>query len=146
VALPNPTIAAITNVTLTLNDLLTTGNTQTLNRIITPLVFNASDVQYQGYINIPPLGTFTATPVGLTVAFGVVYVRNLGTGPVGVSLTPVGGAANVYGLDVGALILYAASKPLSSIAVTGGSTPGITVVTVSTTATSTANVELLVAG
>jgi hypothetical protein len=146
-ALPTPTMSVASSVTLTLNDLLPTNNPQALNRIVPPLNFKASDVQYQGYIHLAPSNTFTATGVGLTVAFAVVYVRNVGPSPIGVALTPAGvGVGTVYALDAGAMLLFAASQALSSIIVSGTTTPGISIVTVSTNATGTADVELLVAG
>jgi hypothetical protein len=145
-ALPNSTSVVSVSSILALTDSLL--GIQTLNRSIPAISFKAVDVQYHGFFNLPNGIGQSFGPFLPVTSFGVVYVRNLGgqgSGNIIVQLTPTGGASvNVVNLDVGAMLLYV-SPALSTVAVSGIS-PGISVCTVTAGATTSANMEVLLAG
>jgi hypothetical protein len=140
-ALPNPSSLVTALTTLTLTDILQSAAPTVLNRINLPIGFKAVNVQYQGYFNILPNSATTFGPLGAATTFAVVYVRNAGPSNVAVGL-PAG--TPVINLDTGAMFLYI-SPLLSSILISAVS-PGFTSVGITTSVSTQASVELLLAG
>lgn len=142
-ALPNPNSLVSVTLTLAIQDLL--QNVQAFSRIGPLIASKTVNVQYQGYVNLPLNTNTSFAPIAPVVSFAVVYLRNAGAGNIEVQYANTGGAlTNNCNLDPGAVFLYV-SPALTSVAV-GGISSGIASVTIGTAATTTANVEVLVAG
>jgi hypothetical protein len=145
-ALPSPTSVVSFGVTLTNSDIV--SGAQFINHILPPIVFKALEVQYFGYVNMPVGGGFSFSPQSPVTTFAAVLVRNLGgqgSGNVSVTVTPTSGpAAYVVNLDIGAIFLYI--SPLLSSVLVNAIAPGIATVTLASSATTSSNLEVLVAG
>lgn len=142
-SLPNPTTLVSVGTTISLSDLLSTNNPQVLNRVNSAVLFRATQVQYQGYINLPPNSSpSTFAPFGLVTSWTVIYARNAGPSNVLLSLT--GGGSGLINMDNGAVFVYI-SPTLNPTAISG-QLPGFTGVGLSTSTTTQATVEILLAG
>jgi hypothetical protein len=145
--LPNPTSLVAATAALTLTDSLL--GVQTLNRIIPAINFKALNVQYQGFLNIPIASNYNFGPLLPVTLWAVAYVRNLGgqgAGNTTVTFNPSPGAGgvNVVNLDIGAMILYV--SPSLSSAVVQTISPGLISVGLVSGATTSSNLEVLLAG
>jgi|SRR6266850_1470031 len=142
--MPDPTSLVSSSITITLQDIA--SGIQVFNRITPPALFDAVNVQYQGFVNIPINSSITFAPINPITIFAVVYARNIGPTSIELQYVAAGGNAqtNVMILDSGCMFLYATPQLGSvSIATVLG---GITSFGLATGATTTTNVEVLAAG
>lgn len=141
----NPTTIVSSTITITLQDIL--SGIQVFNRITPPVLFEAINVQYQGFVNLATNGTIGFTPVAPVLLFAVAYARNIGPSQVQVQFqTPGAVNISVVNIEAGAMFLYA--SPKLSPETIGGSSPGMSAFNLfaSNAGNVDTNVEVLLAG
>jgi len=140
----NPTTFVTAVITLTLQDIL--SGVQVFDRITPPVVLEAINVQYQGFVNLFTNGTIGFTPVSPVLLFAVAYARNIGPSQVQIQYETTGAILNVATLDAGAMFLYASPK-LSGQTI-GGTAPGMSAFNLfaSNAGFVDTNIEVLLAG
>lgn len=142
----NPTTIAIANLTMQVVDSASTATI--ISHIMPPVSWKASNVQYQGYLNIP-VNSFTSFgPLFTLTPFGVVFVRNIGgqgAGNVALAMQATGasGPTTVANLDVGAMFLY--MTPLLASTTVSTIQPGIVSVQLTSSTITSSNLEILLA-
>jgi len=118
----NPTTFVTSSITITLQDIL--SGIQVFDRVTPAVVFEAINVQYQGFVNLFTNGGVGFTPVLPVTLFAVAYARNVGPSQVQIQFQAPGAAnISIANLDAGAMFLYASTK--LSANVIGGSAPGM---------------------
>ena len=144
----NPTTLVSSVISISLQDIV--SGIQSLSRTTPPVVFEAINVQYQGFLNIPLGGvSYNFGPLLPVTLFSVVYIRNVGgegngNTVVALNLPGSGGGVNVVNLDNGAFFLYASPKLGSTLVSTV--TPGVLAVDLISSAGTSSNLEVLMAG
>src|SRR6266403_259680 len=102
----NPTSLVTSVITVTLQDILT--GVQVLSRITPPIVFQAINVQYQGFVNLATNGSIGFAPVPPVTLFAVAYARNVGPSQVQIQFQVPGAVSvSIANLDANAMFLYA---------------------------------------
>lgn len=142
----NPTSIASANLTMLASDIATSA--QFINHVMPAVNFKALNIQYQGYLNIPISTTNNFAPFAPSTSFALVFIRNIGgqgSANVTVAVQPTnsGATSPVANLDVGAMFLYV--SPLLAAPIVGTIQPGIILVALTTAATTSSNVEIMMA-
>ncbi len=102
----NPTTNAISTATIQIADLLGLQATL-LTRTIGPLVAASTQILSQEYLSVPPAGIV----ISLGQSYGMIFLRNVSTATMIVTITTAGPISQNWTLPPGAFLLYAVQTP-----------------------------------